>query len=452
MDALSRQATLFRVLFAESPWSVALGILTPAGALLTAVIGDSELRSMHEFLSGAAMLCTLGLAARRTPELAIWAGQLGIQAHRERLRNGQLLLLGASLSFAIVLQLQFAVDPRAVVAPVGIAAAVVALTTLPWFTFLLIIAVVVTRMVSLDHRLLFTPLGASVSIAISIAVLLHWIHQVWHLHGLAAGASNNLSDAAHEQANPEEISRAHAALTSDLAPAFETGPAGRDSSRRFWLGMGYDPVSTWKVTGYSALFGALSLTAMHFIFSARFDWIGYLVLCAFTAFAMIGRFNSMHEAWLRTPIEQSVLMLMPRWPHGARLKIEFLRSLWTGFPGYAAFWAALSAFGVGLGWIDPSLALASGVVLTILTKALVVLMMHYLAQRRARDTSPFAMFYAVLQIIGTVTLVAAWADDAPRAALTGLLIILVPALPPIYLFSTRRLQLPVQRVGAAILI
>jgi hypothetical protein len=447
MDALSGQTTLVRALFAESPWSVGLGILGLAGAILTAVDGDSGLRFVHEFLFALATACTLGPAVRHMPGLAFCAGHLGIQPHRERLRNGQLLLLGTALTLAITLELQFMADMRAVVVPVGIVAAAVALTTLPGLCLTLVIAFMVARQFSFDHQLLFTPAGASISVAICMAVLLHWLRQVWRLHDLAAEASHDLSDAAHERANAAEIGRAHAALTSDLVPVFETATDGRVSSRRFWLGMGYDPISSWKVTGYSTLFGVFSLTAVHFLFSARLDSGAYLILCAFTAFAMLGRFNSMHEAWLQTPVEQSVLVLTPRWPQGFRLKTGFLRSLGSGLPGYASFWAALSAFGLGLGWIVPSLALASGVVLVILTKALVVLMMHYVSQRQARSTSAFVIFYTILQIVGTVTLVAGWAAGSASAALIGLSIVLVPALPTIYLFSTRRLQFPVQRLG-----
>lgn len=445
MDALNRQGTLCRALFAQGKWPVMLALVAVSCAAWLASIGDAGLRFLHELFAAFAVGCTLGLAAQRLPALAVWAGQLGIPGHRQRLRSAQWLLLAMSLFFSIGLELQFAKDLRAVVVPLIAATTIASLNSLPMLSVAVAIAVLITN--SLDQELLlqlFEPVGASFSLVICLAALHRWFMHVRQIHDRAAVASHSLADATHEKAHAVELEAAHVSQISYLGAALEPDPAGHLSARRLWLGMGYDSMTSWKVPGYSLLLALALLTAVHFLFAGRFDWLAYLIFSAITVFVPFGRLNGMHEAWLRTPHEQSVLLLAPRWPQGKSLKVAFLRSLLSGCGSYAAFWVLLSAFALASGWIDLRTVLITGAALLILAKVLYITMMHYLSQRRASRASPYALGYVILQLLGAMALAVGWAGGSALAALIGLAAMLLPTAPVVYLFITRRLQFPVQ--------
>jgi hypothetical protein len=445
MDALSRHFALLRALLSRSRSAMVGALLATGAAVWSAFAGDADLRSTHEIFSAIALSCWLGSAAQRMPALAVWAGQLGIPGHAARLRKAQLVLLALSLASAVVLELQFAADLRTLAVPLAVATVVVSFASLPAFGVSMVVGLLIVQSISRDYLLLlFAPVGAILLIGICLPVIAHWFRQVRQLHERGAIFSESLADAAHEEVHAEDFARAQVSLVSSLGPALLSEPAGRVSARKFWLGMGYDPVSSWKATGYSLLMAIVLFAAAHFFFAGRLDRLVYLILSGLTAFTLFARFNGMHEAWLRTPHEQSVLTLSPRWPQGNAFKTEFLRSLWSGFPGYAVFWGVLSVFALALRWVEMRTVLMVGVGFLILTQASVGLMMYYLAQRRARRTSSFALCYAVLVLAGMGVIAGGWATGTAGAVFIGLALVVVPILPTVYLFWTRRLQFPVQ--------
>jgi len=444
MDALKPFWALNSALFAQRPWTLIFSLLMTAAVVVVAVTGDGALRSTSEFLAAVALWCWLGRASLRLPAIACWAGELGIPRHHETLRSVQIALLIVSLSLSFLMEMQFALDLRAWLASMIISAMVLPMATSPQLYMGMLLAMFVARMI--DPRILSWPMQpavAAIFVCLCVVLLVQWFRVIRQLEKRAAVASHRLSDAAHEAAHPEDFDRAQFSLDTSFGSSVDSEPAGRVSPRRFWLGMGYDSQSSWRVTGYSLLFAILALAAAHFSLSGQRDALAYVVLSAGVVLAAFGRFNGMHEAWMRTPHEQSILLLSPLWPQGARLKIQFLRALSGGLAGYCAYWIGLSAFAVVLG-IEWRTILMVGAGLLIAMMSICLFMMHYVSRRRASPTSTFAITHAILVLLGLGSLMGGWGNASPRWVLIGLALIFLPGLPTTYLFCTRRMQFPVQ--------
>jgi hypothetical protein len=264
------------------------------------------------------------------------------------------------------------------------------------------------------------------------------------LEAEAAAGSLAFADSAHEGIDVKELDAANEAFEHDLDDVLAPRAPQVLTPRRLWIGLGHDPLGQWRINAMGLVVVLVAVVICHFWKHSRWDLGAYLVVSGVFAIYTFGRFQGMNEAWLRTPGEQSLLVLSGRWPTHHAFRVVLLRSGWTGIPELLAGWLLFSVVDLAFGWIEwRSVLLAALGQVAVLVSSLGIFL-SYFAYSRVRTTNLLPMFYLLLAIAGVGTLLGSVAQDSRTGMITGAGLLLVPAAVAFLAFFLRPVLFPVQ--------
>jgi hypothetical protein len=451
MDALKRDATVLRALLLDGAGTtIALLAFAALGFLFVLNPGPDSLVTFY-LCMGVVAAAFVFRAAVRVSMCCYSAGHIGIPHHVDAIQRAQIFIVAAFVLIPTVLSLLAGGDWRALVifvAVVGLAIRPMEQLSLVFIGLLAIKALVSTTHLDL-WSLAFGAPGVVTVLVLSAWSIADWLKLPRRIEILATAGFATLADASHETDHAVELDARSGAFEREFADVLAPRQPDVISPRRLWLGMGFDTRTPWRGRALELAIAVAVLAAAHVVKDGRWDLNVYLLASAYAGTLVFGRFQSLHQGWLVTPGEQSLLLLAPRWPARAALKQALLRSAWSGLPIIYAGWALLSLIAVALQYVSWRMVL-----LALLGHAAVLIsslgiFLSYFSRSRLRATNWLQMAYLLIAFVGTVCLIAGAAFGSLMSTLIGTAMVLAPFLIALLAFSTCRLLFPVERPESA---
>jgi hypothetical protein len=445
MDALRRDAAILRGLLLGGPGiTIALALIAFTAFMLSVLPDEKGLDAILACLLFS-IVCLLARAASRVPMYCESAGLLGLPRHALAMRRAQCILIGFFTLPPIAYALWSGAGFRAVVIFVGGAAIGIYLAEALTLVVIAAFALKGVAATGVDiSALLFGAPGSAVILAASAWGIARWLQLPKRLEAAAAAASLTFSDSAHEGTDVEGLDAANEAFEHHLGDVVSPRAPQVLTPRRLWIGLSYDPRGNWRTNATGLLFVLAVAVICHFWKHARWDLGVYLAVSGIFAIFVFGRFQQMNEAWLRTPGEQSLLVLSTRWPTRAAFRLVLLRSVWTGVPELLAGWLLFSAADLAFGWIEyQSVTLAAFGLLATLVSSLGIFL-SYFSYSRVRRTNVLPMAYLLIALAGIATLLTSIAHAHIPGTLIGAALLLGPAAVAFLAFFLRPTLFPVQ--------
>lgn len=214
-------------------------------------------------------------------------------------------------------------------------------------------------------------------------------------------------------------------------------PAGI-SEEALGVGLGFPVTRSWRVRLNSAALGIACLAVAHFWRSGQYQYPAYLVITALAASAVAGGVLPLSSAWLRTPVEQGLLLLTPRWPASKHVKLSLNTAMFRAQMGGWIGWALIVLVCGGLGWIEPHDILFGMFVLFASMCSTLGAVWALFALPSVRETNVSTVAILLLAAVGVACY---WAG----AVVLGFEFVLGPAALALLAMLLRPLQFPVER-------
>jgi hypothetical protein len=446
MDALRRDAAILRELLIAGPL---LTIPLLLFAFLAFLLGaQAEKNPVEAFLLCMlfSQVCFVARAASRVATYCESSGRLGMPFHAAAMRRAQCIVISLFTLVPGAFALWIGADFHIVIIFLGgITLAIYLAEALIWVVFAAF-ALKGLAATGVDPiPFLFGTFGSVVILSVSAWGIARWLRLPQRLESAAGAASSALSDIAHE-AEDGELDMANDVFEDYLGDVLAPPEPESISPRRLWIGLSYDPRGNWRANAIGACIAIALILICHFWKHGIWDVRVYLMASGVFALYVFGRFQQMHEAWLRTPGEQSLLVLSPRWPPRARMKALLLRSVWGGIPALFAGWLLFSGVTLATGWIGWREVLLALLGLAAVLVSSLGIFLSYFAHRALRATSRLQMFYLLIALVGTATFLISVANGSRSGALIGAALVLAPFAVAALAFTLRPALFPVQTV------
>jgi hypothetical protein len=153
-------------------------------------------------------------------------------------------------------------------------------------------------------------------------------------------------------------------------------------------------------------------------------------------------FFMIQGAWATSALEQSLLVLSPRWPDLRALKWLVIRTLWSQSPTWLIAWTLLAALGLAAGWIGWPVVARGAAGLLCIVSALFGFLLVFLTRRRLKKQNRLAMLYLVVTGIAGLLLIPFQKSAAAWQVLC--LMLIIPAALAVLAFCLRRPQFTVR--------
>jgi len=442
MDALRRDTAILHGLLLAGLGTPIVLIVTAFMAFLLGVLPDEKRVDVFQLFMLFSIVCLVARAASRVRMYCASAGPLGIPRHALAMRRAQCIVITLLTLLPIAFALWIGAGFRAVVIFVGGTAIAIYIAEA---LVLVVIAAFSLRGLAATGvdvwSLLFGIPGSMVILAASAWGIGRWLRLPQRLEAEAAAASLTFADPAHEGVDAEEVNAANFAFESHLGDVLTPHAL---TPRKLWIGLSYDPRGDWRVNAIGVFVALAIVVICHFWKHARWDLGVYLALSAIFATYVYGRFNQMHEAWLRTQGEQSLLVLSARWPARTAFKVMLLRSIWTGIPELLAGWLLFSVVELAIGWVDWSTVILTAIGQVAVLVSALGIFLGYFAYSSVPRTNLLQMAYLLIALAGIATLLTSLAHGFVPGTLVGAGLLLGPSAVAFLAFFLRPALFPVQ--------
>jgi hypothetical protein len=425
---------LLRLMFHRPLVIVLLVIVYLTGAFLVFVV-DSDKRAVVIATIGA--FATVGLSSVLTERIArfsLVAGSLGLPGHAFHMRQVQCWFLALFVAVPAAAAALMGMAPLTAAALFSAAtAAGVVLST--YGAIWIVVVPIVARIRSVESWIQ-SPVVQTLAIAAS-----GWLF--WRWFALAARAERAggfmpalLADADHERPEPQAENKQQAQFNE---------AAGLDGRRMpatlLAAGLGYPAGTSWRGVLYGSLTAVVMLFAWRLYRGPRPDIAGYAIVTAACCLALVGRLQAILHRWMRTPIEQSLLRLAPRWPEERAIKRAVLKTLLMVQRGGAAAWTAISVVALTVGWIGTSDLLIGGLGVLGTSLAFTGSVLATLARRRVREMNLSTVALVLTVAIGTTLVLFGDPMGSSHVAI-GLVMMAAPPLLALAWYLGAPLRLP----------
>jgi hypothetical protein len=214
------------------------------------------------------------------------------------------------------------------------------------------------------------------------------------------------------------------------------------SAEALGVGLGVAVAHSWRMRARAAALGIACLAIAHIWRSGHYQYSTYLVITVLAASFILTGVLSITSAWSRTPIEQSLLRLTPRWPSAKVVKLSLSTMVFRGQMGAWISWAPIALVCGGFGWIEPRDILFGMFVLFATMCAALGVMWASFALPRLHELNWSTL---TIMLSAAVGVACCWAGGV----LLGFSFVLVPTALALLAFLLRPLQFPVNLRSAA---
>jgi len=117
------------------------------------------------------------------------------------------------------------------------------------------------------------------------------------------------------------------------------------------MGLAMPGRANWRFVGVMVAISLVALLFLHLKNPHAVQPTGYLGITLFAAVSLFGQLNGVMQACKARAIEESLLVLTPRWPTQDTVKSLFLQIMFERQSGTWAGWILISLFATVLGWL-----------------------------------------------------------------------------------------------------
>jgi hypothetical protein len=460
MDAVNRNWQVLRALVLARPLVlVALALFyVVAGFLLVMLEADKKV-SLILIMCAIPACGVFAIATQRVIQYTAEASSLGIPRHRESIRVGQLWLLGVFVGIPAGIAVALGGNLSYIVLLLVPAASGVLLAVYARWVFLIWITFAVTTRFTYSFGAWMPGLGnpwiRAILVSLSVAVLYWWL-------GLANRIARRslpslvIADARHEStsatigqalgADPKQYELYEKAYDRGIT-AIIAGITDRSISKRaLQVGLAMPGRTNWRFVGVMVAISLVALLFLHLKNPRAVQPTGYLGITLLAAVALFGQLNAVMQACKARAIEESLLVLTPRWPAQDKVKSLFLQIILERQSGTWAGWIFISLFATVLGWVGVEELFISAVIMIAAGSCATGALMLALSRKVFKEVSLLTIATVLCGVVGTVVFLVG--DNAiVHGQIVGLSLILIPIAVGSLSFSIRPLQFPVRVVN-----
>ncbi|HKU88196.1 MAG TPA: hypothetical protein VJP84_00270 [Steroidobacteraceae bacterium] len=436
MDALRIERVMLRTLLIAQPRRAVFCVIIALAGAAAPWLEPGPFRDiLAPAMIGLASATFLAIAATRLDACCHSAGALGMPRHLEHVHRTQAMLLCLCVALPAIYLLAMGFGWFALSVSFGAGATGVHLLRNPVLPLLVVAAWGSSKLGWDPWSFAYSAPGAIVVVILSGAGFATWFLSPKRLQKQGILDSATLSDARHEAA---AVPSGGAAVDKLLIGSAE----GRISAPMLWGAMGHVAGFNRRWTAILSIVGAAAFFAVHAYRHGRGD-SAFFLACSVLAGLMAGwPFFMIQGAWATSALEQSLLVLSPRWPDRRALKWLVIRTLWSQSPTWLIAWTLLAALGLAAGWIGWPVVARGAAGLLCIVSALFGFLLVFLTRRRLKKQNRLAMLYLVVTGIAGLLLIPFQKSAAAWQVLC--LMLIIPAALAVLAFCLRRPQFPVR--------
>jgi hypothetical protein len=204
--------------------------------------------------------------------------------------------------------------------------------------------------------------------------------------------------------------------------------------------------TNWRFIGVMVAISLVALLFLHLKNPHAVQPTGYLGITLLAAMSLFGQLNAIMQACKARAIEESLLVLTPRWPAQDKMKSLFLQIILERQSGAWAAWILISLFATVLGWVSVEELFICVVIMIAAGSCATGALMLALSRRVFKEISLLTIAMLLCGAAGTGVFLVG--DDAiAYGQILGLSLILVPIAVGTLSFSMRPLQFPVRMIN-----
>jgi len=460
MDAINRNWQVLRALVFTRPFIVVVLALfyVLAGFLILMLEPDKKV-SVILIISAIPACGVFAISTQRVIQYTAEASYLGIPRHRESIRVGQLWLLGVFVGIPAGIAAVLGGNLSYIVLLLVPAASGVLLAIYARWVFFIWITVAVTTRFTYSFGAWMPGLGnpwiRAILVCLSVAVLYRWL-------GLANRTARRslpspvIADARHEStavsigqalgADPKQYDLYEKAydrgITAIVAGIIDSGI----TKRALQVGLAMPGRTNWRFVGVMVAISLVALLFLHLKNPHAVQPTGYLGITLLAAVSLFGQLNAIMQACKARAIEESLLVLTPRWPAQDKIKSLFLQIILERQSGAWAAWILISLFATVLGWVSVEELFICVVIMIAAGSCATGALMLALSRKVFKEISLLTIAMLLCGAVGTGMFLVG--DDAiAYGQILGLSLILVPIAVGTLSFSMRPLQFPVRIIN-----
>lgn len=281
--------------------------------------------------------------------------------------------------------------------------------------------------------------------AVQWAVLLLSAYQLMRWFGLPESVGRlrrrgGVEPAGADSAAPELVGepRLRDEGGAQFSIALQGVTSARISAEALGVGLNFAVTHSWRARLNAAASGFACLAIAHFCWSGQYQQLTYLLVTAIAASTVAAGVLPCASAWLRTPVEQGLLLLTPRWPASKVVKLSMITVMFRSQMGGWIGWAPIALAGGLLGWVAPRDILFGMFVLfaSMCSTLAVVWTLFALPSVRDTNVSTVALLLLAAAAVGCY-----WIG----AVVLGFALLLGPTALALLAMLLRPLQFPVVR-------
>jgi len=460
MDAINRNWQVLRALVLARPFVlVALALFYVVAGFLTLMLEPGKKVPVILIMCAIPACGMFAIATQRIIQYTAAASSLGIPRHQESLRVGQLWLLGVFVGIPAGIAAASGGDPSYIILLLVPAAGGALLAIYSRWVFFVWITVAVTTRFTYSFGSWFPGLGnpwiRAILVSLSAAVLYWWL-------GLANRVARRslpslvIADARHESttasigqalgADPRQYELYEKAYDRGIT-AIIAGITDRSISKRaLQVGLAMPGRTNWRFVGIMVAISLAALLFLHLKNPNAVQPTGYLGITLLAAVSLFGQLNAVMQACKARAIEESLLVLTPRWPAQDKVKSLFLQIILERQSGTWAGWILISLFATVLGWVGVEELFMSVVIMIAACSCATGALMLALSRKVFKEVSLLTIATLLCGAAGTGVFLVG--DGAiANGQMLGLSLILVPLAAGALSFSMRPLQFPLRVVN-----
>jgi hypothetical protein len=460
MDAINRNWQVLRALVLARPLIlVVLSLFYVVAGLLVLMLEANKTVSIILIMCAIPACGVFAIATQRAIQYTAEASSLGIPRHRESIRVGQLWLLSVFVGIPAGIDVILGGNLSYIVLLLVPAASGVLLAIYARWVFFIWITFAVTTRFTYSFGAWMPGLGnawiRAILVCLSVAVLYWWL-------GLANRTARRslpflvIADARHESTttsigqalgrDPRQYELYEKAydqgITAIVAGITDSGI----TKRALQIGLAMPGRTNWRFVGVMVAISLVALLFLHLTNPHAVQPTGYLGITLLAAVSLLGQLNAVMQACKARAIEESLLVLTPRWPAQDQVKSLFLQIIVERQSGTWAAWILISLFATVLGWVGVEELFICVVIMIAAGSCATGALMLALSRKVFKEVSLLTIAMLMCGAVGTGVFLVG--DDAiAHGQMFGLGLILVPIAVGSFSFSIRPLQFPVRVVN-----
>lgn len=399
------------------------------------------------------------LATERIIRYCASAAELSVPRHTPSVRAAQLLVI---VIFSIAPGVLCLVRGAPVLPVTAVLLGALSFGTLlvmnPAFFVLFLFSVVTAKGQSFLGTWLVLPAVQWVVVALSLYQLARWL-RLPRSDGPLRWRNVVFADASHERRVISSTAEAEAdpaeqVIQERLELLDGPEPPGPDdeqlsialrgvtsdgiSAEALGVGFGFVVIRSWRPLLNAVAVGIACLAVAHFWGTGQYQHLVYLLITVVAAVAVASGVSGLSNAWSRTPVEQSLLLLTPRWPASKVVKLSMNTAMFRAQMGGWVGWSAVVLVCGALGWIEPGDILFGMFVLFAAMCSTFGIAWWLFALSYVPETNWTGVVVLLLAVIGVAC---HWAG----AVVLGFVFVVGPAALALLAMLLRPLQFPVER-------